>query len=132
VSALAFVVVGTAELYTAVGIEHRVDVNVVAVVVVVVFVKGAVAVDIVIAVLVAKELDTVLNGESLSETLSVLSGSFRAAISIGEQDRDRWHSAGARSLTGWMIWHSRASDTTVKYVLFRCEESRRSSWSFRR
>jgi len=27
VSALAFVVVGTAELYTAVGIEHRVDVD---------------------------------------------------------------------------------------------------------
>jgi len=51
----------------------------------------------VIVVLVAKELDTVWNGESLRETLSVRSGSFRAVIRIGEQDRDRLHSAGARS-----------------------------------
>jgi len=51
VSALAFVVVGTAELSTAVGIEHRVDDDVVEVV----DAKGAVAVDIVIAVLVAKD-----------------------------------------------------------------------------
>jgi len=126
----AFFVVGTAELYTAVGIEHRVDVDAVAVVVVVVVAKGAVAVDVVIAVLVGKKLDTVWNGESLKETFSVRSGSFRAVISIGEQGRDRLHSAGARSLTAWMIWHSRASDTTVKYALFRCEESRRSSWTF--
>jgi len=90
VSVLAFVVVGTPELYTAVGIEHRVDVDAVAVVVA----KSAVAVDIVIAVLVAKEIDTVWNGESLRETLSVRSGSFREVISIGEQDRDRLHSAG--------------------------------------
>jgi len=55
VSAFAFVAVGIAESYTAVGIEHRVDVDTVAVVVA----KGAVAVDIVIAVLVAKELYTV-------------------------------------------------------------------------
>jgi len=61
----------------------------------------------VIALLVAKELDTVWNGESLRETHLFRSGSFRAAISIGEQDRARLHSAGARSLTGWMIWHSR-------------------------
>jgi len=127
VSALAFVVVGTAELYTAVGIEHRVDVDAVAVVVAGVVAKGGVAVDIVIAVLVAKELDTVWNGESFRETLSVRSGSFRAVISIGEQDRDRLHSASVRSLAGWMTWHSRASDTTVKYALFRCEESRPSS-----
>jgi len=53
VSALAFVVVGIAELYTAIGIEHRVDFDAVAVVVVVVVAKGEVAVDIVIAVLVA-------------------------------------------------------------------------------
>jgi len=50
-------------------------------------------------------------------------GSFRAAISIGEQDRDRLHSAGARSLTGWMIWHSLASDTTVKDALFGRESA---------
>jgi len=88
------------DLFLAVGIEHRVDVDAVAVLVVVVVAKGVVAVDIVIAVLVAEELDTVWNGESLRETLSVLSGSLRAAISIGEQDRDRWHSAGVRSLGG--------------------------------
>jgi len=58
----------------------------------------------VIVVLVAKELDTVWNGESLRET--VRSGSFRAVIRIGEQDRDRLHSADARSLPRWMIWHA--------------------------
>jgi len=56
VSALAFVVVCTAELYTAVGTEHRVNVEAFAVVVVA---SGAVAVDIVIAVLVDEKLDTV-------------------------------------------------------------------------
>jgi len=39
VSALAFVVVGAAELYTAVGIKHIVDVDAVAVVVAVVVLK---------------------------------------------------------------------------------------------
>jgi len=74
VSAIAFVVVGTVELYTAVGFEHRVGVGAVAVVMAVIVAKCAVAVDIVIAVLVAKELDTVWDGESLRDTLSVRSG----------------------------------------------------------
>jgi len=82
VSALAFVVVGTAELYTAVGIEHRVDVDAVAVVVAGVVAKGGVAVDIVIAVLVAKELDTVWNGESFRETLSVRHDGSICSLSI--------------------------------------------------
>jgi len=43
VSALAFVVVGTAELYTAVGFEHRVCVDAVAFVIAVIVAKGAVA-----------------------------------------------------------------------------------------
>jgi len=62
---LSFVVVGTAELYTVVGFEHRVGVGAVAVVIAVIVAKGAVSVDIVISVLVDKELDTVWNGESL-------------------------------------------------------------------